>query len=133
MNGLSAGQKTVSWIFQLIAAAILAKASYGKFTGAEMSLFIFDQIEMGAAGRYIIGIVEAFSALLLLTPNIPHIGALLGFGTMMGALIAHLTVLGIDINGDGGLLVMMMGVVIVTTATVMYIRRRDMPMIGRTF
>lgn len=132
MNGLSSGQKAISWILQLVAAMILAKASYGKFTGAEMSLFIFEQLDMGAGGRYLIALIEALAALMLLTPVMPHIGALLGFGTMMGAFIAHTTVLGIDTNGDGGLLVMMLGVVVLATGVVMYIRRRDMPMIGHT-
>lgn len=110
----------------------MAKASYGKLTGAELSLFIFEQLEMGATGRYAIGLIEAFAALFLLPPNLPHIGALLGFGTMMGAFIAHISVLGVNTNGDGGMLVMMLAVVIMSTVTVMYIRRRDMPMFGRT-
>ena len=123
MNNLSSAQKVMSWIFQLIGAGILAMASFGKFRGDEVSQFIFAQTGMGVAGSYVIGIVEGFAALLLLTPNISHIGALIGFGTMIGALIAHATVLGIDVQGDGGLLVGLMSVVILTTASVMYIRR----------
>ena len=131
MNGLSRNQKIVSWILQAVAAFILARAAYGKFTGMEMSLFVFERLEMGTSGRFTIGLIEAFAALLLLMPSVPQIGALLGFGTMMGALIAHTTVLGLDTNGDGGMMVAMMGVVVLATSTVMYIRRRDLPLIGR--
>jgi hypothetical protein len=130
MNDLSRIQKVVSWILQVIAALILARAAYGKFIGAEMSLFIFEQLSMGTSGRFTIGLIEAFSALMLLTPNVPQIGALLGFGTMCGALLAHTTVLGIDTNGDGGMMVVMMCLVILTTAAIMFIRRRHLPLIG---
>ena len=131
MIGPSLHQNILSWILQVIAAFILASAAYGKFVGMEPSLFVFEQLQMGPSGRLVIGLIEALAALLLLTPNVPQLGALMGFGTMMGALIAHTTVLGLDTNGDGGMMVAMMGVVVLTTLTVMYIRRRDLPLIGR--
>lgn len=131
MNGLSVRQKIVSWILQVIAALILAHAAYGKFTGTETVVFLFEQLGMGTSGRFLIGLIEAFAVLMLLTPMMPQIGALLGFGTMMGALIAHCTVLGLEVKGDGGMMVAMMCIVVLTTSTVMYIRRKDLPLIGR--
>ena len=83
--------------------------------------------------RLIIAAIEAIAAFLLLTNSLPQYGAILGFGTMLGALIAHSTVLGIEVNNDGGKMVMLMGVVIISTSIIMLIRRRTLPLIGHTF
>jgi hypothetical protein len=129
---LTTKEKIISWIFQIIAAAILALAAYGKFTGEEFGTIVFERIKMGAAGKNLIGVIESLAVFLLLTPNLPHYGAILGFGTMLGALLAHLTVLGIVVNNDGGKAVMMLLTVILSCSVVMYIRRKNLPFIGGT-
>jgi len=58
--------------------------------------------------------------------------SILAFGTMIGAFIAHTTVMGIVFNDDGGMLFTMMAVVIILSCIIMYIRRRDLPLIGYT-
>ena len=131
MKELTTTQKVTSFVFQLISALILAKASYAKFTGNEMSISIFSSLGMEET-RLIIATLEGIGALLLVTKNIPQYGAILGFGTMMGALIAHVTVLGLEVNSDGGMMVMLMGVVIISTTVIMWIRRRKLPLIGHT-
>ncbi len=128
-------QKTplFSWVFQIIAAGILAMAAWGKITGAEMSVFVFTSLGMEPTGRIIIGMIEGLAALMLITANIPHLGAILGFAVMIGAVFAHISVLGIDVQGDGGMMVMMLGAVIVSTGTVMYLHRKKLPFVGKTF
>ena len=132
MNSLTTKEKIISYIFQIIAATILGLAAYGKFSGQEIGSMVFERIKMGENGKYLIGVIESLAASLLLTPNIPHYGAILGFGTMIGALIAHLTVLGIVVDNDGGRTVMMLITVIISCSIVMYIRRKNLPLIGGT-
>lgn len=120
----------LSWFFQVIAGSILAYASYGKIVGDPTSSFIFASLEMGSQGRFLIGVLEVFASILLLTPFVPHWGALLGFSLMLGALIAHFTRLGIEVNGDGGRMFTLLLVVLFSTVSILFIRRRRLPFIG---
>ncbi len=126
-------EKILSWIFQIISAMIFWYAAYEKFFGDDLSGMVFDQLKMGDHGRKLIGVIESLSALMLVTKNLSHFGALLGLGTMLGALIAHLTVLGLNVNNDGGMMVGFMCLNIISCSIVMYIRRRSYPLIGDTF
>lgn len=126
-------QKIISWIFQIIAATILGFAAYEKFFGNEISGMVFNQLKMGDHGRKLIGVIESLSAMMLITSNLCHFGALLGLGIMLGALIAHITVLGVNVNNDGGMMVGFMCLNIISCSTVIYIRRRSYPLIGDTF
>ncbi len=92
----------ISRIAQLIAAVIMLQTLWFKFTGAEESIYIFSKLGAEPYGRIGSGVIELIAGILLLTPRYCWIGALLGLGTMAGAILSHLTVLGIDILGDGG-------------------------------
>ena len=131
MKNSKSSKIILSWVFQIVAAIILAKAAYSKFTGSEMSVSMFQALGIDQT-RLIIAAIEAIAALLLLTKNLSQYGALLGLGTMMGALIAHATVLGFDVNNDGGMMVILMSIVVVSAMIIMWIRRKTMPFIGHT-
>jgi len=92
----------ILWIFRLIAAGILLPVAVQKLVGAGPSGLIFEALGMEPHGRIIIGLVELTAALLLLSPQAAT-GALLAIGVMLGAIIAHLTVLGVDatLSGEG--------------------------------
>ncbi|TNE57224.1 MAG: DoxX family protein [Bacteroidetes bacterium] len=94
----------LSWTLRLIAAIILAQTLYFKFTGAEESKFIFSTIGMEPLGRYLVGVSELVAALLLVVPRTAWLGGLMGLGVIAGALFFHLTILGIEVQGDGGTL-----------------------------
>ncbi|WP_323757781.1 DoxX family protein [Roseivirga sp.] len=96
-------KKIVTWILRLLAALIMLQTLFFKFTGAEESIYIFKQIGMEPWGRYLTGTVELIASVLLLT-NRYELGALLGLGTISGAIFFHLTKLGIGVQGDGGYL-----------------------------
>ena len=132
-NSIGQREKVVSWIFQVAAAVILAWASYGKFLETEMNVYVFNVLEMGDSGRILVGIIEALAAIMLLTSNLPHLGALLGFSTMLGAMIAHFSVLGLNVQEDNGMMIGLMTVVVISTFIVMGIRRRKLPLVGITF
>ena len=108
-------KKIVSWILRLLAALIMFQTLFFKFTGAEESIYIFTQLGMEPWGRYLTGTVELIASVLLLT-NRYELGALLGLGTISGAIFFHLTKLGIEVQGDGGYLFALAIVVFVSCA-----------------
>ncbi len=122
-----------SWIFQLLAAVILAQTLFFKFTGAPEAKYIFSTLGVEPWGRIGTGILELITALLLVYPKTPAVGAVLALGLMVGAIGAHLTRLGIDVQGDGGLLFGMAVTVLVSALIVIVIRRRELPVIGGRF
>lgn len=96
--------KIVSWLLRIVASVILLQTLYFKFTGASESVYIFSTLGLEPYGRWGSGIVELIASALILIPKTTHIGALLGCGLMIGAIFSHLFVLGIEVQGDGGLL-----------------------------
>ena len=119
----------LQWIFRLVAAGILLPVGSVKLAGGDVVLF--EMLGMEPHGRIIIGSIEFVAALLLVSPQAAT-GALLAVGVMLGAIIAHFTVLGMNVGGDGGLRVMLLTVVFATSASVLIARRRDLPIVGST-
>lgn len=93
-----------SWLLRLIVAVIFAQTLFFKFSGAEESVKLFTTLGIEPWGRYLSGIIELITVILVLVPSTVFIGALLGLGVISGAIISHLTVLGIESGEDGGLL-----------------------------
>jgi hypothetical protein len=126
----------LSWLSRLIVAAILFQTLFFKFTGAEESKYIFSSVlspELEAFGRIGSGIVELIAIVFLLLPRTVWFGALLALGTISGAILSHLTVLGIEVKGDGGLLFGLAVTVFVFSAIVLVLYRRDIPVVGQAF
>ena len=130
MNALSPSAKRLSWILQIVVAAILAQTLYFKFTAAPESVYIFTTLGLEPAGRIGSGIAEAVAVALLLVPGTAAVGALLALGVISGALVSHLTRLGIEVQGDGGLLFALACVVFVGSAVVLWLRREELPLVG---
>ncbi len=105
--------KGLSWILRGIAAVILLQTLFFKFTAAPESVFIFETLGMEPWGRIGSGVAELVAAVLLLVPATTLYGAILALGLMAGAIVSHLTRLGIEVQGDGGLL---FGLALVVTA-----------------
>jgi hypothetical protein len=66
------------------------------------------------------------AAALLLIPPLAAYGGLLAAGLMSGAILSHLTVLGVVVMDDGGLLFALAWVVLLASATVIWVRRRTL-------
>jgi DoxX-like family len=90
------------WVARLVAAFIMIQTLYFKFTASEESVFIFTTVGMEPWGRIGVGILELIASVLILVPSTVWAGALLAFGLMAGAIGMHLTLLGIEVKGDGG-------------------------------
>jgi hypothetical protein len=121
----------LSWVLQLTVAGILLQTLFFKFTGAEESVYIFSTLGAEPWGRIGSGVVELAAAVLLLVPATVSFGALLTIGLMVGAIGSHLTVLGIEIKGDGGLLFALAVIAFAGSAVVLLIRRAQIPMLAR--
>jgi putative oxidoreductase len=131
MERLAGGKKGLSWVLQLAVAAILLQTLYFKFTGAPESIYIFETLGMEPWGRLGSGVGELVASVLLLLPGTAAVGALLALGIITGALISHLTVLGVEVQGDGGLLFGLACAVFVGALGVLWLRRASLPWIGR--
>lgn len=94
----------LTWIIKLTVVVILLQTLYFKFTGAEESIYIFQTLGIEPLGRIGSGVIELIASILILIPRTTLAGALLASGTMAGAIVSHLFVLGIEVKNDGGLL-----------------------------
>jgi putative oxidoreductase len=122
--------RILSWILQLAVAGILLQTLFFKFTGASESVYIFSTLGMEPWGRYGSGIAELIASVLLLVPGCAAIGALLSLGVISGAIVSHLAFLGIEVQGDGGLLFALAAVVFICSLAILALRWREVPFIG---
>jgi putative oxidoreductase len=81
------------WAFQILAAAQFFLTGLDKLGDAPPMVQLFAAVGFGQWFRYFTGTVEVVSAVLLLMPSRAALGAALLAVTMIGALIAHATVL----------------------------------------
>jgi len=130
---LSKSQAILSAVLQLIAAGILLQTLFFKFTGAEESVYIFSTLGLEPWGRIGTGVGELIASALLLYPPMAAVGAVMAMGMMAGAIVSHLTVLGVEVKGDGGLLFGLAITVFTCCAVVLIMRRAQLPVVGRYF
>jgi putative oxidoreductase len=128
---LTPTQRRISWALQIIAAVILLQSLFFKFSGAPESVAIFSKLGVEPWGRIGLGVVELITAILLLVPRTASVGALLAAGITAGAIGSHLTVLGIESEGDGGALFGLAVAVFVSGLIVLFLRRRQIPVLGK--
>jgi len=126
-------QGLASWLIRLTAAGILLQTLFFKFTGAPESIYIFTKVGLEPWGRYGSGVVELIAALLLLSSRRCWIGSLLALGVMGGAIMSHLTVLGIVVQNDGGLLFGLALTVAMCSVFTLVLHRHDIPLVSRLF
>jgi uncharacterized membrane protein YphA (DoxX/SURF4 family) len=127
---LSRKKSIVSWILQLIVAIILFQTLFFKFTGAEESKYIFSKLGLEPWGRIGSGVVELIAVILLLYPRTVTIGAILAAGVISGAIVSHVTRLGIVVQNDGGLLFILAVAVLAGSIAILFIRRAQIPIVG---
>ncbi len=124
--------KSIStWVLRIIPAAILLQTLYFKFSAAPESVYIFETLGLEPVGRIASGVAELIAAILLLIPRTTWLGALLGLGVISGAIFSHLTQLGIEVQGDGGLLFALAVVVFVCCAILVWLHRQQVPILKK--
>jgi len=125
MIGAMANSKAgnaVAWILQIAAAAMFLMAGGSKLAGAQPMVEMFEAIGVGQWFRYVTGTIEVVSALLLLMPSMAAIGAALLVCVMVGAIIAHLTILHTSPA---------MPIVLLIICVIVFVLRRDRMAVGR--
>ena len=132
-TGMTPTLTVVSWIVRLLAAGILLQTLFFKFTAAPESVYIFTKVGAEPWGRIGSGVLELIAAILLLIPAYAWLGAVLAAGLMAGAILSHVTVLGIEVQGDRGLLFGLAVTVFVCSAIVLFLYRARIPLLGRSF
>lgn len=116
-------RRAMSWVLRLVVAGILGQTLFFKFTAAEESVYIFSTLGLEPWGRIGSGVAELLAAVLLLWPRWTGAGAVLALLVISGALLSHLTRLGIEVRGDGGLLFALACVVFAGSAVLSWLHR----------
>lgn len=119
------------FILRLAVAIILIQTLRFKFTAHPDSVYIFSQVGLEPYGRITIGILELIAGILLLIPKTVWAGATLTLGVIFGAIVMHLTQLGIQVNNDGGVLFSTAVVTFILSAIILYFYKKDIPVIGK--
>lgn len=121
-----------AWAAQVVVAVILVQTLYFKFTYAPETAYIFEP-RGGRPAATLVGVLELVAAVLLLWPGRAALGAALALVLIGGAIVTHLTSLGVEVRnpatgeGDGGLLFALAVVVAVGSAFVLAVRWRELP------
>ena len=115
------------WSVRIIAALIMLQTLYFKFSGAEESIYIFTKVGMEPWGRYGSGVFELIASILILIPSTVWLGAILSVGVIGGAIMSHLTILGIEVQGDGGQLFIYAVITLVCSTIALWLDRRNLP------
>lgn len=121
-------KKYVPLALRLIVAIILIQTLRFKFTAHPDSLYIFETVGLEPVGRIGIGISELIAGILLLIQRTAWLGALLTLGILGSAILMHLTILGIEINGDNGTLFITAITTFCIAAIILYLYRKDVPL-----
>ena len=132
---------------RIVAGIILLQTLFFKFTAAPESVYIFTKLgafiqtyvpfatigNVEVSGRIGSGIMELIAAVLLLTPRFVWAGAILAMAATGGAIVSHLTFLGIEVQGDKGLLFFLAIAVFATSAIALFLHRMQIPVFGKRF
>lgn len=109
----------------LLTLAFVA-AGIAKLSGAEMMVGTFDAIGVGQWFRYVTGLIEVGAAILLWLPRRQVLAAAILGGTMVGAVLAHIFILG----AASGIPAVILGLI---CTTVIYLHRDQInETLGRT-
>jgi putative oxidoreductase len=120
----------IAWICRIAAAIILLQTLFFKFTAAPESVYIFTKVGLEPWGRIGSGVAELIAAIFILIPRTTWVGAGLALAVTLGAIFSHLTVLGISVMDDGGLLFSLALAVAACSVVLLFLQRRRLPLIG---
>lgn len=130
MDSPSKTQRIIILGCRIVAAVILLQTLFFKFTAAPESVYIFTKVGLEPWGRIGSGVVELIAAILLFVPGFHWLGAGIAIGVLSGAIASHLTVLGIVVMNDGGLLFFLALITVACCAVVLVLERRSIPLLG---
>ncbi|MGB0504718.1 MAG: DoxX family protein [Pikeienuella sp.] len=107
------------WTIKAFVGLAFIATGSAKLFGAEMMVATFDAIGVGQWFRYGTGAIEVVGAMLLFAPRKQAVGATLLLCTMVGAVLAHLFII-----GPSAVPAVILGAL---TATVLFAHRDQLP------
>jgi len=116
---------------KIVVAIILIQTLRFKFTAHPDSVYIFTKVGLEPYGRIGVGILELIAGILLLIKRTSWLGAGITVGVISGAVIMHLTNLGIEVNGDGGTLFYTAVFLLIVSLFLLYTERKSIPLHGK--
>jgi putative oxidoreductase len=112
------------WALKILAGLAFLAAGLAKLAGAAMMVGTFDAIGVGQWFRYVTGIIEVAGAIALFVPGFQAIGALFLGATMVGAVLAHLFIL-----GPSAVPAIILGII---SAIILWRHRDQLPVVGNS-
>ena len=127
--------KKILFALKAIAVIIMLQTLFFKFSAANQSVELFTKIagEHEAYLRIGNGIIELFASILLFTSKNSWLGAFMTLGVMSGAILGHITILGISHNNDGGLLFGAAVYIFIVALVVLINQRKKIFILGKHF
>ena len=120
----------LSIALRIIVAVILLQTLRFKFLAHPDSVYIFTQVGMEPWGRIGIGVLELIANILLFLPKKIWMGAGLAAGLMAGAVLMHLTMIGIEVKGDGGALFYTAIATLILSLMILWGKKKDIPFLN---
>ena len=119
-------------ILKIVISIILIQTLFFKFSGAQESVDLFTKIvgEDEATMRIGTGILELIASILLFIPKRTWLGAILAFSIMGGAIMSHLTIIGIAHNNDSGALFFSAIIVLIFSFILLCLNLKSIPFIS---
>ncbi|SHJ15922.1 DoxX family protein [Flavobacterium terrae] len=112
-------------VLKIALAIILVQTLFFKFTASQESVYIFSKLNVEPYGRIGSGIIELFASFLLFFKRTKFYASLTVLGTMLGAIVSHVTVLGIEVMNDGGMLFLLASVCFFISAYLVFLYKND--------
>ena len=120
----------LSLVLRIIVAVILLQTLRFKFLAHPDSIYIFTQVGMEPWGRIGIGVLELIASILLFLSKKIWLGAGLSAGLMTGAVTMHLTMIGIEVKGDGGTLFYTAIATLILSLIILWGKKKDIPFLN---
>lgn len=120
----------LSLALRIIVAVILLQTLRFKFLAHPDSIYIFTQVGMEPWGRIGIGVLELIASILLFLLKKIWLGAGLSTGLMAGAVLMHLTMIGIEVKGDGGTLFYTAIATLILSLMILWGKKKDIPFLN---
>ena len=126
-------KKIVPILLKLIAAFIMGQSLFFRLSSTQESIHLLTIIsgENEALMRIGTGVLELIAAVLLFVPNKTWLGAFLTLGLMGGAIVSHLTILGIEFNSDGGALFISAVITFLSAFILLILNKKEIPFLGQ--
>jgi len=97
-------KKYYSLLLRITVAIIYIQTLYFKFTAHPDSVYIFTKMGVEPFGRISLGVIELIISIGILIPKTKYAAIVMSIAIVLGALMSHIFILGIIVNGDNGLL-----------------------------